>query len=355
MAVRHISAAQRSTLSGADLRAALEFVARISAAADPDEFAEAMLRGLRDLVRCDYASYVETNPVAGRAMAFTEPPEAMLAGAPEILARNLGEHPLVQHYARTGELRALKMSDFLTRRQFRSTRLYDELFGPAETDYLLSAVLPMPPGLVVGFSLHRRKHDFSERDRALLDLLQPHFVQAYERSLLRSAAGVLDAASCRSRRLVVLGRDGDVLWASPGVELALEHHFGVAPPGRGLPEPVAGWISAGCPGALTTTRSGRRIRIDSLGGRPAALLVDERASAPSLAALRRLGLTAREAQVLSLVAEGRTNAEIARHLSVSPGTVKRHLENLYAKLGVHSRTAAAAAAWAQSDVAPSSP
>ena len=56
------------------------------------------------------------------------------------------------------------------------------------------------------------------------------------------------------------------------------------------------------------------------------------------------GLTPREREVLELVAEGKTNAEIAALLWISPGTVRRHLENIFEKLGVHTRTAAVAAA-----------
>jgi DNA-binding CsgD family transcriptional regulator len=41
-----------------------------------------------------------------------------------------------------------------------------------------------------------------------------------------------------------------------------------------------------------------------------------------------------------MVAEGKTNAEIATELWVTPGTVKKHLENVYLKLGVGSRAAA---------------
>jgi DNA-binding CsgD family transcriptional regulator len=53
-------------------------------------------------------------------------------------------------------------------------------------------------------------------------------------------------------------------------------------------------------------------------------------------------LTSREHKVLELVATGKTNAEIASTLWVSPLTVRRHLENIYKKLGVHTRTAAVA-------------
>ncbi len=53
------------------------------------------------------------------------------------------------------------------------------------------------------------------------------------------------------------------------------------------------------------------------------------------------GLTAREHEVLQLVAQGRTNGEIAEELVISPSTVRRHVEHLLAKLGVASRTAAA--------------
>jgi DNA-binding CsgD family transcriptional regulator len=52
-------------------------------------------------------------------------------------------------------------------------------------------------------------------------------------------------------------------------------------------------------------------------------------------------LTPREREVIYLVAQGRSNAAIAEALWVTPGTVKKHLENIYAKIGVGSRAAAA--------------
>jgi DNA-binding CsgD family transcriptional regulator len=53
-------------------------------------------------------------------------------------------------------------------------------------------------------------------------------------------------------------------------------------------------------------------------------------------------LTPREAEVLEHVADGLTNAEIAARLVVSPGTIRTHLENVFEKLEVHTRTAAVA-------------
>jgi len=54
------------------------------------------------------------------------------------------------------------------------------------------------------------------------------------------------------------------------------------------------------------------------------------------------GLTGPEHEVLALVREGKTNAQIAAELWIAPGTVRKHLENTYEKQGVRSRTAALA-------------
>jgi DNA-binding NarL/FixJ family response regulator len=51
-------------------------------------------------------------------------------------------------------------------------------------------------------------------------------------------------------------------------------------------------------------------------------------------------LSAREAEVLGLVAGGLTNAQVAEELYISPNTVNRHLNSIYGKLGVGSRAAA---------------
>ena len=54
-------------------------------------------------------------------------------------------------------------------------------------------------------------------------------------------------------------------------------------------------------------------------------------------------LTPREAEVTRLAATGMTNKQIAACLFVSPGTVRKHLDNIYAKTGTHNRTTLAVA------------
>jgi DNA-binding CsgD family transcriptional regulator len=60
-------------------------------------------------------------------------------------------------------------------------------------------------------------------------------------------------------------------------------------------------------------------------------------------------LSARQSEVLRLVAAGYTNAQIARRMAVADSTVRKHLENIYERLGVGTRTAAVAAAFPTAD------
>jgi DNA-binding CsgD family transcriptional regulator len=84
-----------------------------------------------------------------------------------------------------------------------------------------------------------------------------------------------------------------------------------------------------------------RTTLRQLGARPAADQVDRLLAPATLPS----GLTAREAEVLRLVASGRSNAQIAADLVLSEKTVARHLSNIFTKLSVGSRTAATAYAF----------
>ncbi|HYU04605.1 MAG TPA: LuxR C-terminal-related transcriptional regulator, partial [Jatrophihabitantaceae bacterium] len=92
--------------------------------------------------------------------------------------------------------------------------------------------------------------------------------------------------------------------------------------------------------------------LDSLGAQPAATLVRRRLRELGVARLPRrhasatavnaAGLTARQVEIMRLVADGLSNAEIARLLVVSPRTVDHHVAAVFLKFGVHTRREAAA-------------
>ncbi len=80
----------------------------------------------------------------------------------------------------------------------------------------------------------------------------------------------------------------------------------------------------------------------ALGAAPDLAQLD---SQPTGAAGKAYGLTPRQLEVLRLVAAGKSNREIAASLVISEHTVARHVQNIFATLGVSSRTAASAFAF----------
>jgi DNA-binding CsgD family transcriptional regulator len=64
-----------------------------------------------------------------------------------------------------------------------------------------------------------------------------------------------------------------------------------------------------------------------------------------VAALLAAGLTPREAEVMGLLAQGRSNADLATALGISTRTAEKHVQNAYGKLGAKSRSQAAARVW----------
>jgi DNA-binding NarL/FixJ family response regulator len=85
---------------------------------------------------------------------------------------------------------------------------------------------------------------------------------------------------------------------------------------------------------------GRRMVLRYLPGQsvhPGALLLREERRGPKPVGFDALGLTRREAEIVGLVIRGESNAAIGEALHVSPATIKKHLDNIYVKLGVRGR------------------
>lgn len=158
-------------------------------------------------------------------------------------------------------------------------------------------------------------------------------------------SSLLEAIAAHARGAVLL-RAGDAAGALPFLRRASE-----------------GWQELGAPYETARTRSLVALACRALGDEDGAALELEAAregfrelgARPDLARLETLveetddrpthGLTTRELEVLRLVAVGKSNREIAAELVISEHTVARHLQNLFAKLDVSSRTAASAFAY----------
>ncbi|AMR82236.1 response regulator [Cupriavidus nantongensis] len=168
---------------------------------------------------------------------------------------------------------------------------------------------------------------------------------------LRSHAG--KARLARSARQAVLGssvpmfaagRGGKILWINDSA-MALLHARGwpVPGPGEGLASGLHAAVLRLCIAAETSADGLCLRRLTS----EAAEVVVVELSAPGqdLGASAAVPvLTPREAEVMAWVARGKTNRDIAEILGMSPRTVNKHLEHIYEKLGVETRTAAVAAA-----------
>jgi DNA-binding CsgD family transcriptional regulator len=162
---------------------------------------------------------------------------------------------------------------------------------------------------------------------------------------------IAEQASSPMLRAMAAQAAGAVLLASDQAADAMVHLRAASTVWRQLNMPYESARSAvlvglGC-AALGDTSSAAlefdnaRAIFESLGARPDLQHVRELIGKPD----PRGALSARELEVLRLVAEGQTSREIAASLTISQHTVRRHLENTFAKLGVNSRAAAIAYAY----------
>jgi DNA-binding CsgD family transcriptional regulator len=242
-------------LGRSDLEGTLDLLREAGELDGTELFPSELLSKLAALVCCESATYAEIDRVRfERTFAAGAPADAGADGSEEAAYwATVHEHPIRQHRIRTGELGAFKIYDFVSARQLRRTQFYTDFVRPVTPGgFVMSVCLPAPRGYTRTFNFERGRADFGERERTLLDLLQPHLLQ------LRITTEVRHRARASAQALL------------DGV------------------------------------------------------------------------LTERETEVLYRVAEGMRNREIAEALWIAPGTVRKHLDNIYAKLGVHGRAAATA-------------
>jgi DNA-binding CsgD family transcriptional regulator len=317
-------------LRAADLEALLRFVDEANNFATDDRpFPDETLAVFAELVPCDGIRVFEVDRVRRRNL---NPLDGELV---EHWWEVSHQHPICTYVEESGDFRTLKVSDFLTRTQLHRLELYDHSFRPFGCEYWMMLPLRSPPWHERGFNLLRARRDFSERDRTILDLLAPHLLRLIGnvelRRRLRIALAALDAGDV-DHGVVLLDPNVRVDHATPHARSLLAKYF---PATRAaLPEAVTEWL-ADSTQSLVRKRGTHRLVIDRIGQ---SLLAREE----PIELAKVATLTPREQQVLEWVAQGKTNSQIAAILVTAPTTVRKHLENIYAKLGVHTRTAAAA-------------
>jgi DNA-binding CsgD family transcriptional regulator len=352
-------------LTSHDVHTLLRALRTLYAPCDLDAFPAQLHAALQQVVAAESISFNEINPRRQRVRAVAHPPEATLPESAAILARHLHEHPLISRYQQTRDGRAYKISDFLTPLHFHRLGLYNELYRPLGMEDQMALALPTPPPLVLGIALNRRRRSFSARDRRLLNLLRPHLTQAYSNAELRTQMRqelrrLRQALEALERGLILLDRRGRVRLMTARARQWLPRYFGrYSQPASRLPPALRQWIRQQQAqlrhddvvppplAPLVVQGEGARLLVRCLPGPSAEeilLLLDEQPTEVAAASLERLGLSRREAEVLGWVMQGKTNPEVAIILGISARTVQKHLERIYQKLGVETRTAAAARA-----------
>jgi DNA-binding NarL/FixJ family response regulator len=171
--------------------------------------------------------------------------------------------------------------------------------------------------------------------------------------LTQSARAALDVSG---RYLLAVNRQGSILWATPQAQKLLADTLAPASDDDFvLPDQMPQWLEqaqkskAGSKAAIMASLPGNeQLRLQYMGKLGAnefllRLAKDTSGDMPAEFS-SELGLTTREGEVLSWLSKGKTNRDIAQILGLSPRTVDKHLEQIYSKLGVENRTAAAAIA-----------
>jgi len=226
----------------------------------------------------------------------------------------------------------------------------------------LAFVLPAKYPTVIGIALNRSGSlDFSERDRLLLNLVRPHVVQAYRNAravtrMSRNLGMAFSALDSLDSAIVLVTQAARVLATRRATQLLAKYFPGTAPTHSQLPDTLRRWTrhqmdnlrGTSVPAVLTpltVEKGGSRLVVRLLPDTDCfPLNLTEPPNAAAHETFQRFGLTPREAEVLSWVAQGKTNIVIGKILGLSPRTVQKHLEHIFQRLGVETRTAAAA--WA---------
>ncbi len=319
-------------------------------AADPPPAFGPVCELLGDLIECVSASFNDMALDSGdfRYVIVPEGGVALAAELKPVYDRYIHQHPLIAHAQAEPHARALRFCDVPAGDQVTETDLYREFYEPFGIRYQMVIQLPAPPSVIVGYALNRsaEQGEFSDRDAAVLNALAGHLAMHHRilKDLERTRA--MDVEADRDGWVVLAVRsDGVVERSSASHALRLSQ-------GETVPRAVAELLpvhddlerGAGRHDLVIDTERWRCV-VHPVPVGPTVLMMRRLGEEhPDLTPLIDIGLTPRQAEVAQeLSRTGASNAELARSLQLSEGTVKKHLETVFRVLGVESRAAAAVA------------
>jgi DNA-binding CsgD family transcriptional regulator len=326
-------------LDDIDVGAAQGFARALRGARTATELQGRALPGLEELVPADVLTWDRVELATGAVRHEAVPADAEPLGAfAEIVGDTAAGHPLLAaHAARRRP--ALRLSDLVEPGRLSGTELYGDLLHPSGVEYCITIGVRTQRREMVVAGLGRTERQFSERDRDLLDLARPALEDALRDAEARERlASALATDPPPGVAVVLLDRYGEIEYSSLDAARWLGEHFGAAEHTGWLPGTVAAWLGLPPRPPLVSVREGRRLTLRLMPGDPHALLLEEEVASFRPEALDRLGLTARETEVLCAATAIEKEADIAWELSLSLHAVRDRLAHLETKLGV--RTAA---------------
>lgn len=360
------------TLTSQDTQQLLHAIQDLYALHDLSSFGVKALEVVNRLVPSDIPEFHVTN-VRSHAVSRTFLPDypGFTPEMEQVMSRHWKEHPIVQNMPLT-LTGAYKISDFITSQQFhRLEGLYQQYLRVINCEDQMVMFLPMIDAQnwheylqadlsMAGFALNRSQRNFTERDRLMLNLLRPHLFQAYTNAqryhqLQQGLAQLHQELDCLG--LIILDGIGQIQFITRQATKWLQTYFVQAGHPDQLPDLLWAWVRHQISGLthdhlstpclqLRIEQANHQLAIRFVAeqtGSHYLLLLEER-SMSLLPSLQLLGLSQREAEVLFWVIRGKENQAIATHLNIHLSTVRKHLESIYRKLGVQSRTEAIAQA-----------
>jgi DNA-binding CsgD family transcriptional regulator len=348
-----------SHLSNTDLMQILRAIELLNAGTGMETLADHSLQCILSLIQNEMTAF----DGFGTAGEYTgsywySPPGTVSEGSVRLFGELVQEHPYYHEAVLTQNEQTFRTSDYLSLATFHKTPLYNEFYKLFGGEAQMMTAMRVSPTSLVTCSVHRPTLDFTDCEVEMLKLITPHLKAAFANA--QAFEKVDNERKCLTaavhRGLVAINDHGDIIFINGTAEKLLQTYFSDSVPHR-LPESLERHIKsqgAGVNGKdyYAPARPYRaknahseliiRLAFDTQA-RQLTLIFEER-----IERTKRdfcgLGLTARESEIVLWMSKGKTDAEIAQICCISCRTVQKHVENLFVKLGVETRTAAVMAA-----------